>query len=82
MIDDQSFLDFEIDRYLGRPAQAISYKVGERAWLDVREAERRRRGDGFDLRAFHATALDMGPMGLDSLRERLATGAGAAGGGG
>jgi uncharacterized protein (DUF885 family) len=76
MIDDQSFLDFEIDRYLGRPGQAISYKVGERVWLDVREAARRRRADGFDLRAFHAMALDMGPMGLDTLRERLAEGAG------
>ena len=76
MIDDQSFLDFEIDRYLGRPGQAISYKVGERVWLDVREAARRRRADGFDLRAFHAMALDMGPMGLDTLRERLVDGAG------
>jgi uncharacterized protein (DUF885 family) len=82
MIDDQSFLDFEIDRYLGRPGQAISYKVGERVWLDVREAERRRRGDGFDLRAFHSMALDMGPMGLDTLRERLVAGDGAAGAGG
>ncbi len=72
----QSFLDFEIDRYLGRPGQAISYKVGERVWLDVREAARRRRADGFDLRAFHAMALDMGPMGLDTLRERLVDGAG------
>jgi Bacterial protein of unknown function (DUF885) len=72
----QSFLDFEIDRYLGRPGQAISYKVGERVWLDVREAARRRRADGFDLRAFYAMALDMGPMGLDTLRERLVDGAG------
>ena len=74
LIDDRSFLDFEIDRYLGRPGQAISYKVGERVWLDVREAQRRRRPADFDLRAFHATALDMGPMGLDTLRRRLDAG--------
>jgi uncharacterized protein (DUF885 family) len=81
MVDDQPFLDFEIDRYLGRPGQAISYKVGERVWLAAREARRRRWGDRFDLRAFHSMALDMGPMGLDTLRERLAAGgAGGAGG--
>jgi uncharacterized protein (DUF885 family) len=78
LIDDQSFLDFEIDRYLGRPGQAISYKVGERVWLDAREAQRRQRPADFDLRAFHAMALDMGPMGLDTLRRRLDAGAAGA----
>ena len=47
----------EVDRYLGWPGQAISYKVGERVWL---EAPRRRAssgtGAGFDLKAVpHAT---------------------------
>jgi uncharacterized protein (DUF885 family) len=81
MVEDQSFLDFEIDRYLGRPGQAIAYKVGERVWLQAREARRRRDPDGFDLRGFHAMALDMGPMGLDTLRERLAAGDEGAGDG-
>jgi uncharacterized protein (DUF885 family) len=65
-------LRFEIDRYLGRPAQAIAYKVGEKVWLEAREQARRRAGDAFDLKAFHRTALDLGPMGLDMLREELA----------
>ena len=30
------FARSELDRYCGMPAQAISYKVGERAWLDIR----------------------------------------------
>jgi uncharacterized protein (DUF885 family) len=64
---------FEIDRYLGRPAQAIAYKVGERVWLEAREDARRREGAGFDLRAFHRRALALGPMGLDRLRAELAT---------
>ncbi|MFF5259683.1 DUF885 domain-containing protein [Actinomadura viridis] len=75
---------FEIDRYLGRPAQAIAYKVGERAWLEAREAARRREGAAFDLRAFHRRALELGPMGLDRLRAELvgdgAPGPGPAGG--
>jgi hypothetical protein len=31
------FLDSEIVRYLGWPGQAITYKLGERAWLAGRE---------------------------------------------
>jgi uncharacterized protein (DUF885 family) len=63
---------FEIDRYLGCPGQAIAYKVGERVWLEGREAARRRAGAGFDLKEFHRRALDLGPMGLDLLRSELA----------
>ena len=33
-------------------------------------------GNSLVHRAFHAMALDMGPMGLDTLRERLVDGAG------
>ena len=43
-------LRFELERYLGWPGQAISYKVGERAWLDLREQARARDGAAFDLR--------------------------------
>ncbi|MGW7489032.1 DUF885 domain-containing protein [Streptomyces sp. NPDC054786] len=65
-------LDFEIDRYLGLPGQALAYKVGERAWLEAREAQRRAKGAGFDLKAFHQAALDLGPMGMDLLAVELA----------
>ena len=65
------FLASEVDRYLGLPGQAISYKVGERAWLDAREAARRRLGEAFDLKAFHARAFELGPMGLAQMRREL-----------
>ena len=64
-------LRFELERYLGWPGQAISYKVGERAWLDLRDQVRAREGDAFDLRAFHRRALDLGSVGLDVLRSAL-----------
>ncbi|MBD0292261.1 MAG: DUF885 domain-containing protein [Jiangellaceae bacterium] len=64
-------LRFELDRYLGWPGQAPSYKIGERIWLAAREDVRQRKGDAFDLKAFHRAALDLGPMGLDPLREAL-----------
>ena len=66
-----SFIDFEIDRYLGCPGQAISYKIGERVWVTAREEARKRHGERFDLRDFHSAALDLGPMGLDLLAREL-----------
>jgi hypothetical protein len=65
------FVEFEIDRYLGRPGQAVTYKLGEKVWLEAREAARRRDGAAFDLKQFHRRALDLGPMGLDLLRAEL-----------
>jgi uncharacterized protein (DUF885 family) len=62
----------EVDRYLGLPGQAISYKVGERVWLGARQDARRRLGPAFDLKAWHARALNMGPMGLDPFRREIA----------
>ncbi|WP_426562501.1 DUF885 domain-containing protein [Angustibacter sp. McL0619] len=67
----ESILRFEVDRYLGWPGQAPSYKVGERLWLDVRDQVRAREGDAFDLAGFHRRALDLGSVGLDVLREAL-----------
>jgi uncharacterized protein (DUF885 family) len=64
----EQFLRFELDRYLGWPGQAPSYKVGERLWLQLRDEARAREGDAFDLKAFHRRALDLGSVGLDVLR--------------
>jgi uncharacterized protein (DUF885 family) len=71
-IGGEEFARYQVDRYLGLPGQAIAYKVGERAWLAAREAARARQGSRFDLRTFHRTALDLGPMGLDLLTTELA----------
>ncbi len=69
---EAEFLRSEVDRYLGLAGQAISYKVGERVWLECRADARRRHGADFDLKAFHTYALDLGNMGLDLLADRLA----------
>ncbi len=68
----EQFMRSEVDRYLGWPGQAISYKVGERVWLECRDDARKRKGADFDLKAFHTYALDLGGMGLGLLREELA----------
>jgi uncharacterized protein (DUF885 family) len=65
------FMASEVDRYLGWPGQAISYKVGERVWLAARDAVKAREGAAFDLKEFHRRALDLGPMGLAQLQREL-----------
>lgn len=64
-------VEAEVVRYFGWPAQAIAYKLGERAWVQAREEARLRQGDAFDLRAWHTAALELGPVGLSSLAEAL-----------
>jgi uncharacterized protein (DUF885 family) len=68
----REFGESEVVRYLGIPGQAISYKVGERAWLAGREAARAARGDSFDLKSWHMAALSLGSLGLDDLADELA----------
>jgi uncharacterized protein (DUF885 family) len=69
---EEGMLRFELDRYLGWPGQAPSYKLGERIWLQSREEAKARKGAAFDLKEFHAQALSLGSMGLDPLRAALA----------
>ena len=64
-------LRFELNRYLGWPGQAPSYKVGERIWLQARDDAKARKGSSFDLKSFHRAALDLGGLGLDPLRAAL-----------
>jgi uncharacterized protein (DUF885 family) len=70
-ITDPAHVRDEIDRYLGWPGQAPAYKLGERLWLAARDEVRARKGADFDLKTFHMRALEMGSMGLDTLRDRL-----------
>jgi uncharacterized protein (DUF885 family) len=69
---ETEFLHAELNRYLGWPGQAPSYKVGERIWLQAREEAKQRKGSAFDLRTFHSDALNLGSIGLDPLRRALA----------
>lgn len=64
-------LDFEFHRYLGWPGQAPSYKIGQRLWEDIRDARALRDGSGFSLRDFHTQALNLGSVGLDTLKAAL-----------
>jgi uncharacterized protein (DUF885 family) len=65
------FVRFEVNRYLGWPGQAPSYKVGQRIWEQIRDEYKAREGAAFSPKAFHKKALDMGGVGLDTLKDAL-----------
>lgn len=62
---------FEVDRYLGWPGQALAFAVGAKLWRQTRQAVQARTGPAFDVKEFHTSALNLGPMGLDPLRAAL-----------
>ena len=68
---NDSFIRFEVNRYLGWPGQAPSYKVGQRIWEQLRDEVKKREGAAFDIKAFHKRALDLGGVGLDTLKSSL-----------
>ncbi|WP_348787882.1 DUF885 domain-containing protein [Leifsonia sp. NPDC080035] len=68
---NEGFVRFEVNRYLGWPGQAPSYKIGQRIWEQLRDEYARREGASFDIKAFHKKALDIGGVGLDTLKAAL-----------
>ncbi|MFV2063218.1 MAG: DUF885 family protein [Chloroflexota bacterium] len=61
----------ESDRYISWPGQALSYMIGQREILALREQLEQRDGDRFDLRAFHDEVIGHGALPLSTLRQEL-----------
>ncbi len=52
----------EVRRYCGTPTQPLSYAVGMREIVRLRERARERAGGAFSLRAFHDQLLSWGTI--------------------
>ena len=68
----KEFVEFEVTRYFGWPGQAPSYKIGQRIWEQIRDDYKARKGADFDIKEFHKVALNLGGLGLDTLRNAMA----------
>jgi uncharacterized protein (DUF885 family) len=58
----------EVRRYTQSPTQPMSYLTGKHQIMDLRERERTRLGDAFDMRAFHDKLLSFGTIPVDLIR--------------
>jgi len=61
----------ETDRYIAWPAQALTYKTGQREIARLRREIAARDGAAFDLREFHDQAVGHGSMPLATLAREL-----------
>ena len=67
---DEPTIQSETDRYISWPAQALSYKLGQLKFRELRDRAQRELGPKFDLRKFHDEMLDAGTLPLDLLDAR------------
>jgi uncharacterized protein (DUF885 family) len=67
---DEPTIQSETDRYIAWPAQALSYKLGQLKFRELRERAQKELGPKFDLRTFHDEMLDGGTLPLDLLEAR------------
>src|SRR5882672_38972 len=67
---DEPTIQAETDRYISWPAQALSYKLGQLKFRELRERAQKALGPKFDIRAFHDEMLNGGSLPLDLLDAR------------
>ena len=67
---DEPTIQSETDRYIAWPAQALSYKLGQLKFRELRERAQKELGTKFDIRTFHDEMLSGGTLPLDLLEAR------------
>jgi uncharacterized protein (DUF885 family) len=67
---DEPTLQAETDRYISWPAQALSYKLGQLKFRELRDRAQKQLGPKFDIRSFHDEMLSGGVLPLDLLDSR------------
>jgi uncharacterized protein (DUF885 family) len=67
---DEPTIQSETDRYIAWPAQALSYKLGQLKFRELRDRALKQLGSKFDIRSFHDEMLNGGVLPLDLLDAR------------
>lgn len=67
---DEPTIQSETDRYISWPAQALSYKLGQLKFRELRERAQKELGPKFDIRTFHDEMINGGTLPLDLLEAR------------
>lgn len=64
-------IETEVDRYIAWPGQALSYYMGELAFVDARGKAEKALGPKFNIRAFHDAVLALGAVPLPVIDQRV-----------
>jgi uncharacterized protein (DUF885 family)/LDH2 family malate/lactate/ureidoglycolate dehydrogenase len=64
-------IETEVDRYISWPGQALSYYMGQLAFVDGRKKAEAALGPKFNIRAFHDAVLELGGVPLTVLDQRV-----------
>jgi uncharacterized protein (DUF885 family) len=67
---DEALIQAEVDRYIASPAQALSYKLGQLKFRELRARAQAKLGPKFDVRTFHDEMLNGGVLPLAMLDAR------------
>jgi uncharacterized protein (DUF885 family) len=67
---DEPTIQSETDRYIAWPAQALSYKLGQLKFRELRGRAQKQLGSKFDIRSFHDQMLNGGVLPLELLDSR------------
>lgn len=66
-----SSVEAEVERYMAIPAQALSYKIGERKILELKNKLKATLGNKFDIKKFHNELLIDGCVPLNVLEQKM-----------
>jgi uncharacterized protein (DUF885 family)/acetylornithine deacetylase/succinyl-diaminopimelate desuccinylase-like protein len=69
-VGDEPMIQSESDRYIAWPAQALSYKLGQLKFRELRARARKEQGERFDIIAIKDEMLNGGVLPLDLLDAR------------
>ncbi|WP_260609782.1 DUF885 family protein [Sphingomonas sp. IC081] len=64
-------IETEVDRYISWPGQALSYYMGQLAFVDARKKAETALGPKFNIRAFHDAVLALGAVPLPVIDSRV-----------
>lgn len=63
--------EIEILRYAVFPGQALTYKIGEKTFLNLKEKVKKSLRENFNLKEFHKILLEDGSLPLNLLKEKV-----------